>query len=61
MSNLQIKGIDEGLYPELKQLAADENRSVRRRIGKNVQREWKGAPGFSTKVKIRASPNRFWP
>jgi hypothetical protein len=28
MSNLQIKGIDERLYKELKQLAADENRSV---------------------------------
>jgi predicted CopG family antitoxin len=28
MANLQIKGIDEGIYAELKKLAAAENRSV---------------------------------
>ena len=28
MANLQIKGIDDELYEELKKLAADENRSV---------------------------------
>ena len=32
MSNLQIKGIDERLYQELKQLAADENRSVSQQV-----------------------------
>jgi hypothetical protein len=32
MSNLQIKGIDEGLYNQLKQLAADENRSVSQQV-----------------------------
>ena len=32
MSNLQIKGIDERLYHELKQLAADENRSVSQQV-----------------------------
>ncbi len=32
MSNLQIKGIDQGLYQELKQLAADENRSVSQQV-----------------------------
>ncbi len=32
MSNLQIKGVDEGLYQELKQLAADENRSVSQQV-----------------------------
>jgi hypothetical protein len=32
MSNLQIKGIDEGLYQELKQLAADESRSVSQQV-----------------------------
>ena len=32
MSNLQIKGIDENLYQELKQLAADENRSVSQQV-----------------------------
>ena len=28
MANLQIKGIDDGIYEELKRLAAAENRSV---------------------------------
>ena len=32
MSNLQIKGIDESLYEELKKLAADENRSVSQQV-----------------------------
>mgnify|MGYP006301182623 CR=1 FL=1 len=32
MANLQIKGIDEGLYQDLKQLAADENRSVSQQV-----------------------------
>jgi hypothetical protein len=32
MSNLQIKGIDEKLYEQLKQLAADENRSVSQQV-----------------------------
>jgi len=32
MSNLQIKGVDERLYQELKQLAADENRSVSQQV-----------------------------
>jgi hypothetical protein len=32
MSNLQIKGIDEGLYQQLKQWAADENRSVSQQV-----------------------------
>jgi hypothetical protein len=32
MSNLQIKGIDDGLYQELKQLAADESRSVSQQV-----------------------------
>jgi len=32
MSNLQIKGVDEGLYQELKRLAADENRSVSQQV-----------------------------
>jgi hypothetical protein len=32
MSNLQIKGIDERLYEELKKLAADENRSVSQQV-----------------------------
>ena len=32
MSNLQIKGIDDGLYRELKQLASDENRSVSQQV-----------------------------
>lgn len=28
MANLQIKGMDDALYEEIKKLAADENRSV---------------------------------
>jgi hypothetical protein len=32
MSNLQIKGIDNKLYDELKRLAADENRSVSQQV-----------------------------
>jgi hypothetical protein len=32
MSNLQIKGIDERLYQELKKQAADENRSVSQQV-----------------------------
>lgn len=32
MSNLQIKGVDEGLYQDLKQLAAEENRSVSQQV-----------------------------
>ena len=32
MSNLQIKGIDEGVYEELKRLAVDENRSVSQQV-----------------------------
>ena len=32
MPNLQIKGIDEKLYQNLKQLAADENRSVSQQV-----------------------------
>lgn len=32
MSNLQIKNIDERLYQQLKQLAADENRSVSQQV-----------------------------
>jgi plasmid stability protein len=32
MSNLQIKGIDDRLYQELKKRAADENRSVSQQV-----------------------------
>ena len=32
MANLQVKGIDDALYQELKQLAADENRSVSQQV-----------------------------
>lgn len=32
MSNLQIKGIDDQLYQQLKQLASDENRSVSQQV-----------------------------
>jgi len=32
MANLQIKGIDDGLYAEIKKLAADENRSVSQQV-----------------------------
>jgi hypothetical protein len=32
MSNLQIKGIDEALYAQIKELAASENRSVSQQI-----------------------------
>ena len=32
MANLQIKGIDVRLYAQLKQLAADENRSVSQQV-----------------------------
>ncbi|MCF8053564.1 MAG: hypothetical protein K9L59_20200 [Desulfobacterales bacterium] len=32
MSNLQIKGIDDQLYQELKRLATDENRSVSQEV-----------------------------
>lgn len=32
MANLQIKGMDDRLYEELKKLAADENRSVSQQL-----------------------------
>ncbi len=32
MANLQIKGIEDGLYAEIKRLAADENRSVSQQV-----------------------------
>lgn len=32
MSNLQIKGIDDRLYEDLKKLAAEENRSVSQQV-----------------------------
>jgi len=32
MANLQIKGIDENLYAQIKKLAAAENRSVSQQI-----------------------------
>lgn len=32
MANLQIKGINEDLYVEIKKLAADENRSVSQQV-----------------------------
>jgi len=32
MANLQIKGIDDELYLKLKQLSADENRSVSQQV-----------------------------
>jgi len=32
MSNIQIKGVDENLYQELRQIAADENRSVSQQV-----------------------------
>lgn len=32
MSNLQIKGIDDALYTQIKELAASENRSVSQQI-----------------------------
>lgn len=32
MANLQIKGINEDLYIEIKKLAADENRSVSQQV-----------------------------
>ena len=32
MSNLQIKGIDDQLYAELKKLASEENRSVSQQV-----------------------------
>jgi len=32
MSNLQIKGIDERLYEQIKHLAAEENRSVSQQV-----------------------------
>ena len=32
MANLQIKGIDDGLYAQLKSVAASENRSVSQQV-----------------------------
>ncbi|MCI0660113.1 MAG: hypothetical protein L0220_03480 [Acidobacteria bacterium] len=32
MSNLQIKGIDDALYAQIKELAASENRSVSQQV-----------------------------
>ena len=32
MANLQIKGIDDGLYAQIKSLAASENRSVSQQV-----------------------------
>ena len=32
MANLQIKGIDDQLYAEIKKLAAEENRSVSQQV-----------------------------
>lgn len=32
MANLQIKGIDDSLYSQIKKLASDENRSVSQEI-----------------------------
>jgi len=32
MANLQVKGIDDGLYEQLKKLATDENRSISQEI-----------------------------
>lgn len=32
MANLQIKGIDDGLYAQIKALAASENRSVSQQV-----------------------------
>lgn len=32
MANLQIKGIDDGLYAQIKKLAASENRSVSQQV-----------------------------
>ncbi len=32
MANLQIKGIDDALYAQIKKLASDENRSVSQEI-----------------------------
>ena len=32
MANLQIKGIEDNLYAEIKKLAADEDRSVSRQV-----------------------------
>ena len=32
MANLQIKGIDDGLYAQIKNLAASENRSVSQQV-----------------------------
>lgn len=32
MSNLQIKGIDDALYTQIKELAASENRSVSQQV-----------------------------
>jgi len=32
MANLQIKGIDDGLYAQLKSIAASENRSVSQQV-----------------------------
>ena len=32
MANLQIKGIDEQLYADLKRIAASENRSVSQQV-----------------------------
>ena len=32
MANLQIKGIDEALYTQIKELAASENRSISQQI-----------------------------
>ena len=32
MANLQIKGIEDNLYAEIKKLAADENRSISQQV-----------------------------
>ncbi len=32
MANLQVKGIDDGFYAELKRLAAEQNRSVSQQV-----------------------------
>jgi hypothetical protein len=32
MANLQVKGVEDGLYQEIKKMAAEENRSVSQQV-----------------------------
>jgi len=63
MANLQIKGIDQDLYAQIKKLASAENRSVSQQIlylAREYLAKWKTAQASRTPAQVLLGLSGSW-